>query len=368
MTPNPLLAYLRRFGPIASRPAPTEVALAALGAGLGLTVAGFGLWLMAGQGALLDHPMLIAPFGASAVLIFAVPASPLSQPWPAIFGNLLAALCGLAAIRLVAHPLPATVLAVLATIALTSMARALHPPSGALAAFVVLSAAPGTLPAWGFALTPTLSGTVLMVAFGLFWHWATGRPYPLRRPGAPAKGTYGTSDTPPLDRQLPSEQDLEAVLSRLHLEATVGPADLAQLIAAAEVLSASHVQGPLTAADLMSRDLTTVLPDAALPQLATLFRERGFKSLPIRDRSGRFRGLVSQLALVGVSDPDRTAINLCDPSPPTCAPQTPLADLTRLMAEGRTQALVVLSGPELVGMVTRSDLLAGLIRALSRRP
>lgn len=368
MTPNPFLAHLRRFGPITSRPAPTDVALAALGAGLGLTVTGLGLWLLTGQGTLLDHPMLIAPLGASAVLIFAVPASPLSQPWPAIFGNLLAALCGLAAIRLVPHPLPATVLAVLATIALTSMARALHPPSGALAAFVVLSAAPGSLPAWSFALSPTLSGTVLMVAFGLLWHWATGRPYPLRRPGTPAKGTYGTSDIRPQDRRLPSEQELDAVLSRLHLETTLGPADLAQLIAAAEVLSASHEQGPLTAADLMSRDLTTVLPDAALPQLAALFRGHGFKSLPIRDRSGAFRGLVSQLALVGMSDPEVTAIGLRDPAPPTCAPQTPLADLTRLMAEGKTQVLVVLSGPELVGLVTRSDLLAGLIRALSRRP
>src|SRR3978361_1780559 len=39
-------------------------------------------------------PVMIAPMGASAVLLFAVPASPLAQPWSIIGGNLCAALIG----------------------------------------------------------------------------------------------------------------------------------------------------------------------------------------------------------------------------------------------------------------------------------
>ncbi len=364
---TPLADYLRRFGPVTSRPDLSEVATAALGAALGMAATGAVLWSLAGMGTFLDHPLLIAPFGASAVLIFAVPASPLSQPWPAIAGNLVAALCGLASAHLVPHPLPATVLAVLATIVLTSSARALHPPAGALAAFVVLSVPAGTAPPFSFALSPALTGTVLLVAFGLLWHRVTGRTYPLRRPGVPARGAYGTTDTRPQDRQLPSGQELGDVLQRLHLETTLGVADLALLIAAVELQAAVRSQGPLTAADLMSRDLTTVLPDTALPQIAALFREHGFKSLPVRDASGAFCGIVPQSALVGVSDPALTATDLCDPSPPTCAPHTPLADLTRQMADGKTQVLGVLSGNELVGLVTRSDLVTGLIRAIARR-
>src|SRR5690606_37646617 len=34
---------------------------------------------------------LVAPMGASAVLLFAVPSSPLAQPWPVVGGNLTAA-------------------------------------------------------------------------------------------------------------------------------------------------------------------------------------------------------------------------------------------------------------------------------------
>lgn len=363
MTARRLLGQLRRFGPTTLRPSLHEVMTTAIGTVLALWATGGVLWLLVGQGSLLDHPMIIAPFGATAVLIFAVPSSPLAQPWPAIVGNLIAALCGFGAQMLVPHLLPATLIAVLTTLVLTAAARALHPPAGALAVFVVMSAPLGAAPPWPFLLTTVLAGSVFMVLFGVLWHKATGRSYPLHLANAQARSDYGTADARPQERRLPSLPDLAALLSRLHLETTLGPADLAILIAAADVDLAARSQGPVTAAKLMSRDLVTVRPDTELRDLAKLFRQHGFKSLPIRDRLGAFHGTVPQSALVGVSGPNLTAMDLCDQTPATCTPQTPLADLVRRMADGRTQSLVVLSGSELVGLVTRSDLVAGLIRA-----
>ena len=46
-------------------------------------------------------PAVVAPLGASAVLVFAVPASPLAQPWPVIGGNTISALVGVAVFHLV---------------------------------------------------------------------------------------------------------------------------------------------------------------------------------------------------------------------------------------------------------------------------
>ena len=63
-----------------------------VGAGLGLWVAGALTWL--GWGA--SSPWLAAPMGASAVLLFGVPSSPLAQPWPMMVGNVMAALVGVA--------------------------------------------------------------------------------------------------------------------------------------------------------------------------------------------------------------------------------------------------------------------------------
>ncbi|MGQ3030905.1 MAG: HPP family protein, partial [Ferrovibrionaceae bacterium] len=40
-------------------------------------------------------PWIIAPIGASAVLLFAVPSSPLAQPWSIVGGNAISAIVGI---------------------------------------------------------------------------------------------------------------------------------------------------------------------------------------------------------------------------------------------------------------------------------
>ena len=78
--------------PFLRLPAQAERVRAVLGAALGvLFAAGISLW------ASPDPALwLIAPIGASAVLVFTAPASPLAQPWPVVGGNTLSALVGVA--------------------------------------------------------------------------------------------------------------------------------------------------------------------------------------------------------------------------------------------------------------------------------
>jgi CBS domain-containing membrane protein len=171
---------LRNYGPPMAQAPFGKIMRASAGAALGLTLAGAILWLATGSGEFLDRPMLVAPFAATTLLIFAVPTSPLAQPWVVVLGNFIAAFCGLVALALVSHPLEGVAIAVFASIPLMSWARALHPPAGGMAAFVVLAAAPGSPPDWIFLLTPVLSGSVLLVAFGILWHRLTGTAYPFR--------------------------------------------------------------------------------------------------------------------------------------------------------------------------------------------
>ena len=82
-------------------------------------------------------PWIVAPVGASAVLVFAVPASPLAQPWPLVGGNLLSMGVGLAigkicAMAAIGAPL-AVAVAVGSAIAVMGLARCTHPPGGAAA-------------------------------------------------------------------------------------------------------------------------------------------------------------------------------------------------------------------------------------------
>jgi CBS domain-containing membrane protein len=81
---------------------------------------------------------MIAPMGASAVLLFAVPASPLAQPWSIIGGNISAALIGVTCGLLVHDTLTAAALAGALAIGAMFGLRCLHPPSGAVALTAVL--------------------------------------------------------------------------------------------------------------------------------------------------------------------------------------------------------------------------------------
>jgi CBS domain-containing membrane protein len=343
--------FLHSLGPAMPRPKALEGLRAALGAALGLALTALLLWLVNGrQPALLAHTLLIAPFGASTYLIFAVPNSPLAQPWSAVVGNTASALAGIAMLQAGLPLMPTAALAVgLAVLAMAAL-RAMHPPGGAVALATVLAASPEHLPGWGFALFPVALGTVALVILGVLWNPATGRSYPFRQPAAPVP-------LPQSNISLPATL-LASTLSRLRLDANLGVADLARLIEAAESEALARKLGPITASAVMTRNPVTVPPEMSLPVLAALFRQHHFNTLPLRLQDGRYGGLLNQRALIGISDQRLTAADLAEPPGPTVTPETGLADLLRLTVEAKQQVLPVLQGQNLVGLITRSDMIA----------
>ncbi|MBF0372943.1 MAG: HPP family protein [Alphaproteobacteria bacterium] len=137
----------------------------ALKAGLGALV---GLAAVALLGEWAGLPLLIAPFGATCVLLFSVPESPLSQP----------ASVSVAADALL-PPGPASMaLTVGLVITLMAMARLTHPPAGA-DPLVIL---PGHF-GFEFVLAPILVGSVALVLIATMVHRLPPRTaYPMRMP------------------------------------------------------------------------------------------------------------------------------------------------------------------------------------------
>uniref|UniRef100_UPI000B11F39E HPP family protein n=1 Tax=Aureimonas sp. N4 TaxID=1638165 RepID=UPI000B11F39E len=150
----------------------------AFGALIGILLTGIVCRLALGPGSAL--PVLIAPMGASAVLLFAVPASPLAQPWSIIGGNLVSSLVGVSVALLVPDPFVGSALAIGIAIALMMGLRCLHPPSGAVALTAVLGG-PGihTL-GYGFVLWPVMANSLLMVIVAIAFNRMAGRTYPHR--------------------------------------------------------------------------------------------------------------------------------------------------------------------------------------------
>ncbi|WP_171634478.1 HPP family protein [Paenibacillus plantarum] len=117
--------------------------------------------------------LLMAPFGASCVIAFALPQSPLAQPRSLIGGHVLSTLVGLVALTAFGVHAWSLALAVGAAITLMQLTRTLHPPAGADPLLVMLTGA-----SWSFLLTPVLLGAALIVLVALGYHRATRTSYP----------------------------------------------------------------------------------------------------------------------------------------------------------------------------------------------
>jgi CBS domain-containing membrane protein len=304
--------------------------------------------------------LIIAPFGATAVLVFAAPNSPLAQPWSAVVGNTIAALVAILITRLVAAPALATPLAVGGAILAMAIARATHPPGGAVALTVALADTQGTPPDWSFVLMPVALGSAALVATATVWAHFTGRHYPFRLFNDVNANL--TRDRAPSERLGLDQGDLTDILSRYRQSLNLGVEDLARLIAAAEVQAAANQSPIRTAAEIMSRDLITVLPDTPRHRVADLFLHHGFTSLPVVDAAGHFQGIIFQLQLIAHPDRtrDQTAAALMTTNLPTVGPQAPVSALLAPLAIDGTDAVPVLDGPAIVGIVTQTDLIAAL--------
>jgi uncharacterized protein involved in response to NO len=113
---------------------PRDKIYAALGAFLGILGLGW-ITLHVTPGL---APLMVASMGASAVLLFAAPHSPLTQPWPFVGGHLLSALIGVSCYRWVPDPWLASASAVALAILAMSLLHCLHPPGGATALTAVI--------------------------------------------------------------------------------------------------------------------------------------------------------------------------------------------------------------------------------------
>lgn len=167
------------FRPLLAGATLRDRAIACIGAlfGIGLT----GLVSRAVLGS--ETPLILllaAPMGASAVLLFAVPSSPLAQPWPIVGGNVTAALVGVAIAHIVPDPMIASALAVALAIAAMSMARCLHPPGGGTALVAALGGPVLGSHGFGYALAPVAINAVLLVTAGWLFHRISGHSYPHR--------------------------------------------------------------------------------------------------------------------------------------------------------------------------------------------
>lgn len=373
----------RSLGPAVGPPNLREMLRACIGAGIGLTLCTFLVRLtMAPVDAAGPDPslLLIAPLGATAMLAFAVPSSPLAQPWAALVGNTVAALVGVTVVMVVADPWLALGLSVTLAMIAMMMLRATHPPAAGIALGTVLTADAVREAGFSYAFSPVMLDTALLLSLAVIFNHLTGRVYPFRQPVEHAPRPLGDTGL----RPVVDSADLTAILQRLRLDANIGAGDLARLIDAAHHQAAEHLFDGVRTAQIMSRNLVTAYPRMPVSQIAALFRHHKVRTLPVVGFDGVFQGLVSEADLIRtLHSPDaktdagmlsrllRASRDVAEPvaadvmqrTVGTVTEVTPLGVLIDLLAEGAQQAVPVLDEGRLVGLVSRSDLIAALAKA-----
>lgn len=178
-----------------------------------------------------SFPLLVAPMGASAVLLFALPASPLSQPWSVIGGNTISTLVGVAAAHTIGDPATAAGIAVGGAILAMSLCRCLHPPGGAAALTAVIGGPAVLAAGYSFAFVPVGLNALVLLAAGWLFHRFSGHSYPHR----PGLVSGGQTVRPGLHRD-----DIDRAIADLGETFDVDPADLDLLLQRAELHAAAR--------------------------------------------------------------------------------------------------------------------------------
>jgi CBS domain-containing membrane protein len=366
-------------------PAPTTVDAAerlraAVGALLGVLLAGvLGRAFIGGvDGGSTALPWLVAPIGASAVLVFCVPASPFAQPWAVLGGNVLSTLIGIGFASAFGSSPAVAALAVGCAIAAMFWLRCLHPPGGACALLVTLAGVHDP----AFALHPVLLNSLLLVSAGIAYNSATGRRYPHAQrsavPPAPAEGGVLHAFT---------DADLDAVLARYNQVVDVSRDDLHQLLEQTHIEAYRRRSSHTRCADVMSPEPVSVHFGTPLQEAWTQLREHRFKALPVVDSARRVIGIVTladfmrqgELALhagwgqrlrdfvrptpTSHTDKPEAVGQIMTRQVRVVSADRPIADLLPMFADtGHHHVPVIDAERRLVGMITQSDLVRALCR------
>ncbi|KWF71211.1 HPP family protein [Burkholderia pseudomultivorans] len=346
------------------------------GALVGIATVGVTMRVLPGVPGLV--PLLVAPMGASAVLLFAVPASPLAQPWSIIGGNLVAATVGVACAQWIADPVTAAAVAIACAIGGMFALRCVHPPSGAVALTAVVGGPAIHALGFGFVLEPIALQSAILLSAALVYHALTGHRYPHGSARADAKPQGAAAPA----RGGFTREDLDAVLKRRSEWLDVDPDDLEALLRETEMQAYARTFGQLTCADLMTKNAVSVAPSTSVTAALTLLDRHRVKALPVVDGDGRLTGIVTRADLTRqLRRPtplwQRLSARLPEAfggQPASVAtvmtrevasvPQTmPLTALVPLFTHsGHHHIPVVDASRRLVGIVTQTDLVTGLHR------
>ena len=233
-----------------------EKVIAACGGGLSIfSLIVFSYWALP----VPDATAIVTSMAASAVLLFAVPHGPLSQPWPVLGGQGIAAAIGVACVHYISDPVVAAACAVGLTIGAMHQFKCIHPPGGATALAAVMGGEAIRDLGLTFVLFPVLTNALVMVLLAVL----INSPFPWRRypaslnaPHLPSRVTARTSSETAHEEVLAAIRSLDSFVDISEEDLTYLAELLTRHSPAGSKVKVTHAEDGISLPGLVDRSET----------------------------------------------------------------------------------------------------------------
>lgn len=330
------------------------------------------------------NPLLVASIGASAVILFIIPHSPLAQPWPLVGGQLISAIIGIAVTQEGIDTILVSACAVGGSVLAMLLFRCLHPPGAATALAPVMAGDPLTSLGYSFVLIPVGVNVVIMLVMAIVINrWVLGHQYPVlvQKVG---KHKFPAPIDPATNAGI-SDLDLEQALDSLNMFIDITQGDLSKLFKNAQKNSFKRFSGNITCADIMARNVPVVEYGTEVEDAWRIMHNKKLKAMPVIDRSKRvigiitwndffkfvslgtyetfqdkFRTFIRRTAGVSTDKPEAVG-HIMTTEVLVLKENTHIVELIHLMShQGHRQIPIVDDENRLSGMVSQADLIAAI--------
>ncbi|MEI7995266.1 MAG: HPP family protein [Methylococcaceae bacterium] len=343
-------------------------------------------WITQKSGVSADYPIIVASMGASAVILFIMPGSPLAQPWPLVGGQMVSAIIGIACAQMIENTVLASGCAVGGSILAMLLLRCLHPPGAATALTPIIAGDPVGFDSYSFVLTPVGINVAIMLIMAIAINrWILRYEYPTVPHQTDNKKHKHSTLIQPSQRVGISEQDVEQALENMDMFMDVSTGDLSKLLTDAQMQSFKRHRGNISCADIMVTNILTVEYGTEVEEAWKIMHNEKLKAMPVVDRARRVIGIITwndffKFINVGANEtfpkkfrafirrtPDVTTDkpesvgHIMTISVSVMPENTHIADLIPLMSnQGYRQIPIVNNENRLVGMVYQANLIAAL--------
>ncbi|HEY6998344.1 MAG TPA: CBS domain-containing protein [Phototrophicaceae bacterium] len=116
----------------------------------------------------------------------------------------------------------------------------------------------------------------------------------------------------------------------------------------------------MLAKDIMTRDVITVMPTMTIKQLANALIKNQVSGAPVAGKKGKIIGIVSEADIVAKKGKDVKSI--MSKKIVSIDEETPVEEIAQLMMTHHVKRVPVMHGDQLVGIVSRADIVSAIAR------